>query len=241
MFCGKPISSKSKFAKFTNHKCWNLKDHLGKCNEWHFLKNLKTQHSKIAEKIKRDSIHTTGASWSGKNAGPNRILRWVVQLSDEQLDELGFRFTSLSPSLQKKLRDKSADYDTCMCVARKLTHIFYGTQGVYCPPDIQNSLELEFGSILPNQCVICGKAIQLDEFHDAIRGRAAIETSHLNPRFHSAENVGFAHRKCNIAQGEMTKCEFLNWISLILQNNDLKSFEPINIPLPTEWRDWAIK
>jgi len=36
-------------------------------------------------------------------------------------------------------------------------------------------------------------------------------------REHNAENVGFAHRECNIAQGAKTLPEFYRWIAEILE------------------------
>lgn len=50
-----------------------------------------------------------------------------------------------------------------------------------------------------------------------MRGRAEIETGHRNPRLHNAENIGFAHRECNIAQGSKTLPEFYAWIRTILE------------------------
>jgi hypothetical protein len=47
-------------------------------------------------------------------------------------------------------------------------------------------------------------------------GAAVIETCHKNPRVHNADNVGFAHRECNIAQGAKTLDEFYAWIEGIL-------------------------
>ena len=54
-------------------------------------------------------------------------------------------------------------------------------------------------------------------FHAAQRGKAVVETCHLDPRSHSPKNVGFAHRECNIAQGNKSIDEFYDWISGILQ------------------------
>ncbi|MGI5869915.1 MAG: hypothetical protein ACOX9C_10795, partial [Kiritimatiellia bacterium] len=44
---------------------------------------------KVAKKIERDAIMTTGASWKSKDAGPNRIRRWVMLLDDDALRRIG--------------------------------------------------------------------------------------------------------------------------------------------------------
>jgi hypothetical protein len=54
-------------------------------------------------------------------------------------------------------------------------------------------------------------------FAKAARGKAEIETGHRNPRLHNAQNVGFAHRECNIAQGSKTLEEFYTWIADIVE------------------------
>ncbi|MGH9960633.1 MAG: hypothetical protein ACREBC_26520, partial [Pyrinomonadaceae bacterium] len=61
-------------------------------------------------------------------------------------------------------------------------------------------------------CLVC-----FGLFAAARRGKAEIETSHSNPRLHSADNVGFAHRACNIAQGNKSLAEFYSWIESILR------------------------
>ena len=54
-------------------------------------------------------------------------------------------------------------------------------------------------------------------FSLAQRGKAEIETAHSDPRKHTADNVGFAHRECNIAQGNKTLKEFYSWMKEILE------------------------
>jgi hypothetical protein len=64
---------------------------------------------------------------------------------------------------------------------------------------------------------VCRKNLSFALFSKAQRGKAEIETGHISPREHNAENVGFAHRECNIAQGNKTVQEFYNWIRGIIQ------------------------
>jgi hypothetical protein len=66
-------------------------------------------------------------------------------------------------------------------------------------------------------CLVCKKPISFALFHAAQRGKAEIETSHSNPRLHTTDNIGFAHRACNIAQGSKTLDEFYDWIAEILR------------------------
>ena len=65
-------------------------------------------------------------------------------------------------------------------------------------------------------CAICLDEIAFDLFHSAKRGKANLETCHLNPRIHDPNNVGFGHRECNIAQGNKSLDEFYEWIESIL-------------------------
>ena len=58
--------------------------------------------------------------------------------------------------------------------------------------------------------------IHFDLFHSAQRGKANLETCHLNPRIHDSQNVGFGHRECNIAQGNKSLEEFYDWVLGIL-------------------------
>jgi len=80
-------------------------------------------------------------------------------------------------------------------------------------------LETLFGPIIKDRtsCLICRKPLDFDDFSEARRGRAEIETAHAQPRLHTPGNVGFAHRDCNIAQGDKTLDEFYEWIAGILE------------------------
>ncbi|MDA7761042.1 hypothetical protein N8885_01030 [Aquiluna sp.] len=168
---------------------------------------------------------TTGAAWASSDAGPNRILRWVMLMSDDELEFFDISMKSLSPIIQAKLREKAATYQDCMAVARKLTWAAYGSPGApNAPADVREVLEPEFGSILKDSsvCLICRFPYNFVDFASARRGRAVIETAHSAPRHHDPDNVGFAHRECNIAQGDKTLDEFYAWMRGIIRNLDGK-------------------
>lgn len=183
------------------------------------MKDLQKRYKKIADKIKRDSTNTTGASWASDDAGPNRILRWAMLLSDEELLNYELDMSKLRPGIVAKLREKAATYEDCMQVAMKLTWLVYQMPDSPTPPDdIQRYLEKVFKEMTPGstKCEVCLLPISFNLFSTAQRGKAAIETCHKNPRVHNADNVGFAHRECNIAQGAKTLDEFYAWIEGIL-------------------------
>jgi hypothetical protein len=183
------------------------------------LRELAREYPTIANKIKRDATMTTGAAWKSEEAGPNRILRWVMLLSDEELTRFGINMAGLKPQVVAKLREKSATYNDCMSVARKLTWLVYGMEGAPTPSaSVRAYLESHFGAIEPGtaRCIVCRDLMPFELFAKAMRGKAEIETGHLNPRRHNAHNVGFAHRECNIAQGSKTLPEFYAWIEAIV-------------------------
>jgi hypothetical protein len=175
---------------------------------------------KVAGKIIRDSILTTGAAWKSEDAGPNRILRWVMLRTDGELAQLGINMARLKPQVVAKLREKAADYPSCMAVAQKLTSLAYGMLNSPDPtPEVENELrELGFPIARDStRCLVCLSSLDFGLFAEARRGKAEIETSHSNARLHTPENVGFAHRACNIAQGNKTLEEFYAWIREILE------------------------
>ena len=223
-FCNKPIASRSKFSDITQAKCHCMKGHKGNCEEFPFLSHLRIENKQLAEKIKRDATMTTGAAWKSTDAGPNRILRWVMELPDEQLLEYGIDMSQLKPGVVAKLREKAADYESCILVASKLTWIAYQMKNAPVPPPpIKQYLEDLFGPMVADStmCVICKLPLDYNLFSVAARGKAAIETCHKNPRMHNADNVGFGHRECNIAQGAKTLSEFYAWISDISSRVDM--------------------
>ncbi|MGH9429159.1 MAG: hypothetical protein ACRD2L_22990, partial [Terriglobia bacterium] len=69
-------------------------------------------------------------------------------------------------------------------------------------------------------CLVCKAQLSFEDFAQARRGRAEIETAHASPRAHSSANIGFAHRHCNIAQGDKSLDQFYEWIRGILQRAD---------------------
>ena len=167
---------------------------------------------------------TTGASWKSEDAGPNRILRWVMLL-DENILETNYDIpmSTFSPVIKAKLREKGASYDDCLNCARKLTVLAYNMDG---SPQMPESLRhyfhsLEYITTDKTTCMVCKEPLSYDDFMKAKRGKAVLETSHASPRLHNKENVGFAHRDCNIAQGSRTLDEFYSWIHGILQRNSI--------------------
>lgn len=218
-FCGKPLPSKSKFVPAGGHKCFRQPDHTGKCSELPFLDELDEEHSAVATKIERDATMTTGAAWKSKDAGPNRIRRWAMLLPDKELEEKGVMITTFEPQVIAKLREKAAEYDDCISVAQKLTHLAYGMAHAPRPSEATKAyLEELFGPIVPasTTCLVCLEPLDFALFSLARRGKAEIETGHSAPRFHNAGNVGFAHRVCNIAQGSRTLDEFYSWSHRLL-------------------------
>jgi len=142
-----------------------------------------------------------------------------MMLSDEELLDYGLDMSQLKPGIVSKLREKSADYDSCILVATKLTWLAYQMMNAPAPPqDIKEYLKELFGTMQMGStlCEICKLPIDFNLFALAVRGKAEIETCHMNPRLHNPDNVGFGHRECNIAQGAKTLDEFYDWIEGIL-------------------------
>lgn len=217
--CKKTISSTSKYKDIAEKYCHHKRGHAGRCSEYPYLEGLKIIHKRVADKIVRDATMTTGAAWKSKDAGPNRILRWVMLLSDEELLRFDLDMRLMKPGVVAKLREKSATYQECMLVAVKLASLVYQMPDApICPREIRDYLEEIFGVLIENSttCIICKEPLSFTLFEVAQRGKAEIETAHSNPRTHSDENVGFAHRDCNIAQGNKTLNEFYAWIEGIL-------------------------
>jgi hypothetical protein len=217
--CLKQIGSRSKYVKVATRHCQLPKGHSGSCDEFPYLKHLQTVASKVANKVKRDSTMTTGAAWKSTDAGPNRILRWVMLLNDEELMSYGLNMQGLKPQVVAKLREKAATYDDCVNVAKKLTWYVYQMPLAPRPPnDIKEYLESHFGEMQAGStvCGVCRLPLSFELFEQAKRGSAPIETCHLDPRIHNAVNVRFAHRECNIAQGDKSLEEFYSWIKGIL-------------------------
>jgi hypothetical protein len=201
-FCLKLLANRSRYKDVSAKYCHREKGHEGICSEYPYLNHLKASHKRVADKIVRDATMTTGAAWKSDDAGPNRILRWVMLLSDEELLKFGLDMGKLKPGIVAKLREKSATYEDCMRVAAKLTALVYQMPDAPdCPQEIREYLEERFGDFRKNSttCIVCREPLSFSLFENAQRGKAEIETAHSNPRTHSDKNVGFAHRECNIA------------------------------------------
>lgn len=218
--CNVIISSRSIYESIQPRFCQLPKGHAGGHHEFHYLEHLNEVQGSVAQKIKRDATMTTGASWKSKEAGPNRILRWVMLLTDDDLKRFNIQMEKLKPQVVAKLREKAASYYDCQSVAKKLTWYVYQMEGApRIPQNLKEYLESFFGELILNSttCVICKEKLPFSLFAKAQRGKAEIETGHINPREHNAKNVGFAHRECNIAQGNKTLSEFYTWIQEILR------------------------
>lgn len=222
--CKKPFPGRSKYEALIKRCCYREAGHQGPCEEFPYLDHLETIAPRVAAKIKRDATKTTGAAWKSVDAGPNRIDRWVMLLPDKELkSKFGIDLSTMKSAVQSKLRDKAATYEDCMDVAAKLTWHAYQMQNAPEPTEeIRNYLEGRFGKMKPGttQCIVCRAPLDFALFEGAQRGRAHIETAHANPRSHNPENVGFAHRECNIAQGGLSLSEFYQWIRGILNRVD---------------------
>ena len=218
--CLKVLKSRSKFIPNGGHRCHRIAGHAGRCAELPFLEHLKVVHPKVAKKIDRDSMMTTGAAWKSEDAGPNRTRRWAMLLSDAELEAKGVRISTFEPQVVAKLREKAAEYPDCIAVAQRLAFLAYGMKNAPVPSDaVRSYLEGLFGQILPGTtpCLVCLEPLDFALFARARRGKAEIETGHSAPRLHNVDNVGFAHRVCNIAQGSRTLDEFYAWMHIVLE------------------------
>jgi len=122
--------------------------------------------------------------------------------------------------VRAKLLEKAAPYEDCIRVAQKLTWLAYSMdKAPEPPPELRAYLEDLFGFIEvgTTTCLICRAPLDFTQFSLARRGKAELETAHSAPRAHNPENVGFAHRACNIAQGNKTLDQFYDWIAEILE------------------------
>lgn len=222
--CGKHVAGRTRFEKYIKRRCLCEKDHAGSCSEFPFITHLESVAPRVAAKIKRDATKTTGAAWNSVDAGPNRIDRWAMLLSDAVLkDEFEIDLAAMKPSVQAKLREKAATYEDCMDVAAKLTWAAYQMKNAPdVPANVSTYLAARFGKMESSttRCIVCRDFLDFGGFEGAKRGRALIETAHSNPRLHNADNVGFAHRECNIAQGGLSLSQFYDWIRSIIARVD---------------------
>ncbi len=216
-YCSLPIGSRSRFA--VEKRCYDFPDHPGRCSDMPFLRHLLSVAPKVAKKIVRDSTMTTGAAWLSDDAGFNRVQRWAMLLPDDEIERItGKDMSACSEGVQRKLREKAATYEDCISVAQYLAWLVYSmSEAPAAPPEVEALADL-FGPIQSGSttCIICKAPISFDLFAEARRGKAAIETAHKNPRVHTPENVGFAHRFCNIAQGDLALDDFYDWMEGVL-------------------------
>lgn len=217
--CNKVLPSRSRYNEMQGRYCQREAGHEGRCDEFHYLGDLAKNHRAVATKIVRDATMTTGAAWKSDEAGPNRILRWVMLLSDAELKEFGINMAGLKPQVVAKLREKAASYEDCMASAKMLAWQAYQMSDAPEPSaDVKAYLEEYFGPMQKSStlCLICKAPISFDLFSLAQRGKAELETGHSSPRQHNPDNIGFAHRVCNIAQGARTLDEFYDWMEEVL-------------------------
>lgn len=239
ILCQKALRARtnSKYEPPEGHQCQREAGHTGKCAESEYLEHLKSVAPLVAKKIARDATKTTGASWKGKDAGPNRIPRWTMLLPDEELLALKINMAGFKPWVVAKLRQKAASYEDCMSSARYLAWSAYGMEGAPDPePDTRTYLEAHFGPIVKGAtgCLVCRAPLRFDLFHEARRGKAEIETAHANPREHTPGNIGFAHRHCNIAQGDKDLSGFYDWITGILERAGRIKVRTLDRSLPLD-------
>jgi hypothetical protein len=226
ILCKKALPVRGKYKEIAKKRCYREVGHEGKCEEFYYLSDLAENHPRVANKIKRDATKTTGAAWNSEDAGPNRIDRWVMLENDDVLLQYDLNMKALKPTVVAKLREKAATYEDCMDVAAKLSWLAYQMPNApKCPDEIKNYLERRFSHMTMNSttCIVCKETLSFLLFQNAQRGKAEIETAHSNPREHNEENVGFAHRECNIAQGNKTLAEFYQWIAGILHRVEGRS------------------
>jgi len=192
-------------------RCCLPAGHEGRHTDMPFLLHLKKTHKKVADKLERDALNTRGAPWPknlrGVQKRRNRQPHWTLKLGDQ-----------LYPK-------HYADYKTCLAVARRMTYYVYCMPDApSCSDDIAKYLEQKpkLGTYV---CPICLLPISFKDFEKAKQSKAEIETAHLDPSatyIHTPDNVCLAHRECNIAQGDRSISDFLDWIDGILRRHDAK-------------------
>jgi hypothetical protein len=107
LLCQKALQSRSRYANIAVRRCHRIHGHSRPCDEFPYLQQFKREYPRVAGKIIRDATMTTGAAWKSEEAGPNRVLRWVMQLRDEELRDLNINMAILKPGVVAKLRQKA--------------------------------------------------------------------------------------------------------------------------------------
>jgi hypothetical protein len=171
--------------------------------------------AKAADKIERDALLTKGIAWQTvantkdkTKQRPNRCLRWEFPKEHEDY-EIYY-----------------ANYETCLEIAKVLATIAYGMKGAPLP-DLIAKTELPNLRTSQYECPICCEAIGIDLFLKAKRSKAEIDTAHYpTPQRaggkHHPDNIAFIHHACNVAQGNRTAAEFIEWLKKVLERHGYK-------------------
>jgi hypothetical protein len=203
-------------------KCNRVAAHSGKCDDMPFLEALRTSSDiglKAANKVERDSMLTKGISWDtvkdkadATKKRPNRCLRWEFPKEHKDFDIF------------------YCDYGTCFEVAKALALMAYRMEG--SPPADEEAknwlreLNQPSGKYV---CPVCLEMIPFELFAKAKRSKAEIDTAHypvpqvsVKRGKHRADNVAFVHHSCNVAQGNRTEEEFVQWMIKCVEKRGYK-------------------
>jgi hypothetical protein len=176
------------------------------------LRNSSEAGTKVADKIERDALLTKGIAWQTvadtndkTKQRPNRCIRWEF------------------PKEHKDYDIYYASYETCLEIAKVLALMAYRMRGAPSP-DQTAAAELRGLDDHEYVCPICCEPIQLELFLKAKRSKAEIDTAHYpTPQRaggrHQPDNIAFIHHSCNVAQGNRTGPEFIDWLKRILERN----------------------
>lgn len=200
-------------------RCKLITGHQGRHNLYPFLDDLNANYPKIAKKIKQDAYHTRG---NKTKPYKNRSFRWnPITIPLEEVENF---------KAQNRLgipRKESATQEECFEVARKLARLVYEMRNApACPPNIAEYLDqIPDAENNPCLCPLCRQPLDIDDFGRSLWGKAVIELWHIIPLSdnnlgHNAENTTWGHRICNIAQGERTTEQTLDWMVEILKENN---------------------
>jgi hypothetical protein len=225
-FCSKKIKTTSKIL------CKLEENHKGKCNAHPYLQGLeldiknssasdkdKKLFKKIVDKIKQDSYNTRGNT---TKPFKNRSFRWDTPISKDEALKMK---KSKSTGIPKK---EFATEVECYKVAQKLTRLIYEMKNApKCPENIIPFLDKTPDPIKnPCICPLCKEKLNINDFLDSIQGQAKLELWHLEPLTenvskHNAQNISWGHRECNVAQGDRSTNETLEWMKKIIKANKM--------------------
>ncbi len=218
-FCNKILRS----GTLSNMECKLEKDHHGICDSYPFLKHLILIQKKLSDKIKQDAYHTRG---NKTKPFKNRSVRWDRPISQEEAKNLK---NENDLGIPKK---EHSSQEECFKVARKITRLIYEMDDApVCPPEIQKYLDQEPDKKdNPCICPLCLEKIKISDFKENVWGMAKIELWHITPLSdntpnHDADNLGWGHRTCNIAQQERTTDETIDWMESLVKKHRKSSEE----------------